>query len=82
MKVAVAASERGDKRARPHTPWPLVHPPPEVAPKPTRKPPVPMRRRLFDTVCTIASWVTKAWSSGAARRPTVKAAAWAVSESR
>lgn len=26
MKVAVATSERCEKRLTPHTPWPLVHP--------------------------------------------------------
>ena len=28
MKATVAASERGERRASPHTPWPLVQPAP------------------------------------------------------
>ena len=28
MKAQVATSERGDRRDRPHTPWPLVQPEP------------------------------------------------------
>ena len=32
MKVAVAASERGDNRATPQTPWPLVQPAPMPVP--------------------------------------------------
>ena len=28
MNASVATIERGDARAIPHTPWPLVHPPP------------------------------------------------------
>ena len=39
MKVAVAANERGDRRARPQTPCPLVQPLARRVPKPTRRPP-------------------------------------------
>src|SRR5918994_1369138 len=39
MKVIVATIERGAKRAMPHTPCPLVQPPPSWVPKPTSKPP-------------------------------------------
>jgi hypothetical protein len=28
MNAMVAASDRGDRRDNPHTPWPLVHPEP------------------------------------------------------
>src|SRR6185295_16564093 len=38
MKSATATSERSESRPRPHTPWPLVQPPPMRVPKPTRKP--------------------------------------------
>src|SRR5687767_2916481 len=38
MNVATAASERRDRRPRPQTPWPLVHPLPRRVPNPTRKP--------------------------------------------
>src|SRR6185295_1706280 len=38
MKVATAAIDRGDSRARPHTPWPLVQPSPMVVPMPTSSP--------------------------------------------
>ena len=33
-KVAVAATERRERRAMPHRPWPLVHPEPRRVPKP------------------------------------------------
>src|SRR4051812_22278621 len=39
MKIAVAAIERGDKRAMPQTPSPLVQPEPSLVPKPTSRPP-------------------------------------------
>ncbi|CAI8378934.1 MAG: Uncharacterised protein [Halieaceae bacterium] len=38
MKVNVATSDRGDRRPSPHTPWPLVQPPPMRVPRPTRSP--------------------------------------------
>ena len=38
MKVNVASSDRGDILARPHTPCPLVHPPPKRVPNPTSNP--------------------------------------------
>ena len=39
MKMAVATSERGESRANPQTPCPLVQPPPRRVPKPTSSPP-------------------------------------------
>ena len=42
MKSAVATSERGESRANPHTPCPLVQPPPRRVPKPTNSPPAMM----------------------------------------
>lgn len=38
MKVTVAAKERGERRAKPHTPWPEVQPEPSLVPKPTSSP--------------------------------------------
>ena len=38
MKIPVATNERGDRRAKPQTPWPLVQPEPSRAPKPTSRP--------------------------------------------
>ena len=38
MKEDVADSERGDRRDRPQTPWPLVHPPAMRVPTPTSNP--------------------------------------------
>ena len=38
MKTITATSERSEKRPRPHTPWPLVQPPPMRVPKPTSRP--------------------------------------------
>jgi len=38
MKISVAANERSDRRDRPQTPWPEVHPLPSTAPKPTSRP--------------------------------------------
>lgn len=37
-KVRVATSERGESRARPQTPWPLVQPLPSPVPSPTSRP--------------------------------------------
>ena len=39
MKAPVAPADRGERRARPQTPWPLVQPLLTVVPKPTSKPP-------------------------------------------
>jgi len=38
MNTKVAAIERGERRAMPHTPWPEVQPPPSRVPKPTSRP--------------------------------------------
>src|SRR5215831_13977641 len=38
MNTIVATIERFEPRAMPHTPWPLVQPPPMRVPKPTRNP--------------------------------------------
>ena len=38
MNTITATSERSDRRPRPHTPWPLVQPPPKRVPKPTSRP--------------------------------------------
>src|SRR6185295_1543016 len=38
MNTITATSERSEKRPSPHTPWPLVQPPPMRVPKPTRAP--------------------------------------------
>src|SRR5690606_25778472 len=38
MKVAVATIDRGERRAMPQTPCPLVQPPPNMTPTPTSKP--------------------------------------------
>ncbi len=38
MNVTVATRDRTDRRLRPQTPWPLVHPLPSRAPHPTSKP--------------------------------------------
>src|SRR3546814_4775518 len=40
MNAPVAAIERGDRRERPQTPWPLVQPLPSLVPKPTISPPI------------------------------------------
>ena len=38
-KIAVAIIEFKDSLPIPHIPWPEVHPPPSLVPKPTKKPP-------------------------------------------
>src|SRR6185295_10904079 len=38
MNTSAATSERVDRFARPHTPWPLVQPPPICVPAPTSSP--------------------------------------------
>src|ERR671917_2687039 len=37
--VAIATTERRERRATPQRPWPLVQPEPRRVPKPTRRPP-------------------------------------------
>lgn len=46
INVTVATIERFDSRLMPHTPWPLVHPPPSWVPKPTRRPAMTRCQRL------------------------------------
>ena len=43
-KIAVAIIEFTVSLPIPHIPWPEVHPPPSLVPKPTKKPPGIMRR--------------------------------------
>ncbi len=50
MNEAVATTERGDSRAMPHTPCPLVHPLPVTLPKPTNRPPITKSAWLSVTV--------------------------------
>ena len=38
-KIVVAIIEFTDSLPIPHIPWPEVHPPPSLVPKPTKKPP-------------------------------------------
>jgi hypothetical protein len=45
-KTAVAASERGDSRAKPQAPCPDVQPPPSRVPKPTSRPATAVRVKL------------------------------------
>ena len=52
MKVTVATTERGDSRAIPHTPCPLVQPPPVAVPNPTSSPATAISPPWSDTVCT------------------------------
>jgi hypothetical protein len=40
--TAVATTERHERSARPHRPWPLVQPEPMRVPKPTSSPPMSM----------------------------------------
>jgi len=48
MKTITATSERSEKRPSPHTPWPLVQPPPMRVPKPTEQAAAaPQRGRAF-----------------------------------
>jgi hypothetical protein len=54
-KPAVAAIECGDRRATPHTPWPLVQPEPKRVPMPTSRP---------DTVGRAGAW--SIWVGGEA----------------
>ena len=43
-KIAVAIIEFTDSLPIPHIPWPEVHPPPSLVPKPTKKPPAMISR--------------------------------------
>ena len=43
MNVGTATNERIENRGKPHTPWPLVQPPPHLTPRPTMKAPKAMR---------------------------------------
>ena len=38
MNTSTATSERAERRPNPHTPWPLVQPPPMRVPNPTSSP--------------------------------------------
>ena len=58
MKVAGAPKERGDSRDRPQTPWPLVQPPPNTAPKPPSSPAAIIKGRFDETVWIGATPVT------------------------
>ncbi len=72
MKVSTATSERADRRARPHTPWPLVQPPPMRVPKPTSTPAI----RIIDderTGAPIAVGATTLATAPARSKPTRKA---------
>ena len=57
MKMSVATSERGDRRARPQTPCPLVQPEPRRAPKPAKNPP---RTRVAPDAANVGAGVAKA----------------------
>ena len=68
MKVAVAASERGETRARPQTPCPLVQPLPSRVPKPTSSPPA-ISVAALASIEGAAGANRKLATSGAAMRP-------------
>lgn len=73
MNVATAAKDRGDKRARPQTPWPDVQPDPTAVPIPTSKPAKAIPPRLSGTVWATPPVMTPT-ISGATIRPPMKAA--------
>lgn len=74
MNVAVAPIDRRESRARPQTPWPLVHPFPSRVPNPTSNP--PMISKGADEVTSIWGWpITVETASAPAGRPITKATA-------
>ncbi len=56
MKVAVAASERTESLASPHTPWPLVQPLPSTVPAPTIRPASTVARPFVGNRTVAGSW--------------------------
>src|SRR5574343_146335 len=72
MKVSVAAIERGERRAMPQTPWPLVQPEPRRLPKPTIRPASTMRTGGV-SMRAAGSGANSAHRVGAARMPSRKA---------
>src|SRR5215472_11913107 len=63
MNTIVATIERFEPRAMPHTPWPLVQPPPMRVPKPTRNP--------ATTINGIDPWIATANGAPFARMSTI-----------
>ena len=67
MNTQVATSERGERRARPQTPCPLVQPPPYPDPNPTSSPPAKANvqvkdvsvnvRAMNSTPMNLAAWL-------------------------
>src|SRR5690349_19087893 len=78
MNNPVAASERGDKRATPQTPCPLVQPEPYRVPKPTSKP-APISTGSDASIVAIGTALTMPYSVGAANNPPINATRHAVS---
>lgn len=74
MKVSVATSDRGDNRARPQTPWPLVQPLPWDVPQPTSKPPSTSDHDDSDERCETACPVNRKYAELAPIIPSKKAA--------
>lgn len=68
MKHTVATIDRGERRDRPHTPWPLVQPDPYRVPMPTNTPAtISPNQPLLNSIC--GSVANKPHSSGAMSRP-------------
>ena len=74
MKIKVAAMERNDKRAIPHTPWPEVQPPPSREPKPTSSPAPATTTQLAGIRGTDSVKPTRLEMTGARTRPATNAA--------
>jgi hypothetical protein len=66
---SVAAIERGESRAMPHTPWPEVQPPPSRVPKPTSNPAAMTIAKLAGICGGAAGRAMVPSSSGAAMSP-------------
>ena len=70
MNVSVAAIDRGDNRATPHTPWPLVQPLAKRVPKPTSSP----ASASWPPQAEIATGIASPLTRRASRQPPIKPA--------
>ena len=71
MKTPVATTERGDRRARPQTPWPLVQPEPQRVPKPTIRPPS-TSSQTSEVICTSGLRISAEARAAPPSRPAMK----------
>lgn len=72
MKMSVARNDRGLRRLIPHTPWPLVQPPPMRTPTPTKMPATAIAAIERPRVATTISGKNKASTTPVPSKPSKK----------